>query len=230
MVASNMSSPPASRSRWLRFSFRALLLAVTVVCISLAWIGATFHAAWRQEAAAKAVERAGGGVEFGYLLTNNTPSPRQAALVPEWLKQRIGRHVFESVQGVYFGDPNAPDRPPIGDEALKLLAPFPKLREVCLWRTDVSDRGLVKLESHQDLHYLILWRNKNLTDQGLESVARLPRLRGLELYGRQFTDEGLSRLSKSPSLTELQLVGTRATPDGVKKLQQALPQCRIIIN
>jgi len=249
-----MSSPESTRrSRWLRLSIRGLLLAVTVLCVLFAYVGVRLSAARRQAAAAKAVESAGGGVQFNYPLRNNLPSPPQAAWVPQWLQKRVGRHFFESVQTVYFGDPNGSELPPVGDDAMKLLQRFPDLRQVCLWATDVTDRGLAPLENQQDLHCLIIWRNKHITDDGLRSVQRLRRLHSLEIYGRQITDEGLKHVGQMQSLSELHLSGvnatdeglaqlaglgnlkelvldnTRVTPAGAQRLQQSLPKCHIVV-
>ncbi len=192
--------------RWLRLSLRAVMLGMTVMCMLLAYFAHRRNAAIRQEAAIHDVERRGGGAEFTYALKNygqDSRSANQAPWVPEWLRAKLGSSFFEEVQSVYFGDPS--DRVPVGDDAMELLHRFEGLRQVSLWGTKVTDSGFAQLENCQNLHYLILWRNKGITDDGMKSVKQLRRLHTLEIYGPTLSDAGLAHISGLPNLKELML-------------------------
>ncbi len=67
-----------------------------------------------------------------------------------------------------------------------------------------------------------------LTDKGLASFAKMIDLEELGISGECFTDNGLEHLRWLTRLRSLRLCRTRVTQQGVKKLQQALPDCRIL--
>ena len=79
---------------------------------------------------------------------------------------------------------------------------LPRLRELGLDQTEVTDLGLAKLK-------------------------RLPHLTRLSLNGTKVTDAGLDHLDGLKQLRELLLTDTKVTDEGVAKLQQALPNCTI---
>jgi hypothetical protein len=73
----------------------------------------------------------------------------------------------------------------------------------------------------------------NLTDTGLSRLKRLLKrltnLRELFLTDTSVTDAGLEYLQGLTSLRYLDVSATKVTDDGVKKLQQALPNCVILV-
>ena len=58
----------AARRRWLQFSLRAFLVALTVACI---WIGRKFYLSKQQQQAVKAVEAIGGSVHYDWQPTSD---------------------------------------------------------------------------------------------------------------------------------------------------------------
>ena len=72
--------------------------------------------------------------------------------------------------------------------------------------------------------------NTQVTDAGLVHLSGLTSLRELYLGDTQITDAGLAHLRGLTSLRELDLINTQVTDAGVASLEQALPNCRIIID
>ena len=70
---------------------------------------------------------------------------------------------------------------------------------------------------------LDLGGSKALTDDGLRHLARLPRLKHLDLSGTAITDRGLAVLRDLPALETLSLGWTRITDDGCGA-SRALPR------
>ena len=68
----------------------------------------------------------------------------------------------------------------------------------------------------------------NITDIGLEEIAKLSKLEELSLLALpQLTDDGLKKLSKMTNLRSLKLQGTQISSEGVEKLKQQLPELEV---
>ncbi len=70
----------------------------------------------------------------------------------------------------------------------------------------------------------------NVSDNDLQYLSDLDKLRRLQLACTPITDAGLEHLRGLTSLESLNLTNTKVTAEGVKKLQQALPNCNIYIH
>jgi uncharacterized protein (TIGR03067 family) len=88
-------------------------------------------------------------------------------------------------------------------EAVILLANAPRIRELHLEATPI-------------------------TDAGLEYLAQLKNLRRLHLEVTKIGDVGLKRLEEMPELREIDLSLTRATARGIASLKKALPRAKVI--
>jgi len=127
---------------------------------------------------------------------------------------------------------------------------FDKVREVYLYRTQVTDAGLAQLQSLTELEELDL-RGTQVTGAGLAHLQGLTRLQVLFVTGIQFkdaelvhlqrlanlqwlsldrtqvTDAGLAHLHVLHGLRVLFLNGTHVTDAGLAQLRQALPNRQI---
>ncbi len=83
----------------------------------------------------------------------------------------------------------------------------------------VSDRVLEQIAEFESLEQLHLGNCKALTDDGIAHLARLPRLRVLDLSQTGVTDRGLAVLRELTQLERLQLVFTRVTDAGLDNLR-----------
>src|SRR5262245_17910828 len=97
-VQPSEAQAPRPPRRWLRFSLRTLLLALTLACVALGW---WVHKAERQRRAVAAIRAAGGYVEYDYErdgrrrgLRNPTPPG------PVWLHSVVGVDYFADVYEV----------------------------------------------------------------------------------------------------------------------------------
>jgi hypothetical protein len=90
--------------------------------------------------------------------------------------------------------------------------------------TDADLAGLCELRA---LRALVL-NGKQVSDEGLRTVARLPQMTALALLGNTCTDADLRHLEAMRGLRVLNVVGCpNVTAEGVARLRKALPDCVI---
>ncbi|MEK6258910.1 MAG: hypothetical protein AABP62_09875 [Planctomycetota bacterium] len=161
----------------------------------------------------------------------------------------------------------------ITDEGLQRLAGFPSLKQLSLYHTPIDGPGLKYLEhmpgltrlefvSRQGedvLQYLAPLQNLDefvisapITDEGLERMPVLAKLRSAWFNGSQVLGPGIESLSKQPSLTSLafavgpiddtaiehiakltslrwvSLGGTRVTEEGRARLRKLCPAMTVV--
>lgn len=104
----------------------------------------------------------------------------------------------------------------LGDAALEAVSRIPTLLDLTIAECGTTDAGVRHLEAMPQLTHLTLRQEGRLTDAALASVAKLKRLRQLDLssyvgtasYGRmRFTPEGLNQLAGLQDLEVLRLPG-----------------------
>src|SRR5262249_2001048 len=94
-----MSNAPSKlRRRWLRYSLRTLLVAVTILCV---WLGLKVNSARRQREAVATLTRSGADVSFDYQTANNA-TPDASPPGPAWLRNLIGDDYFTTANFVSF--------------------------------------------------------------------------------------------------------------------------------
>ena len=102
------------------------------------------------------------------------------------------------------------------------------MRELSLGQSKITAEGLKQLKDMRDLKEIYLENCKQISDEALVPLARLPSLERLGLIGTAVTDDGLNHLTDKRRLKWLTLSRTNVTPGGVRKLQAALPGCQIM--
>jgi hypothetical protein len=102
------------------------------------------------------------------------------------------------------------------DEILRHLAVHPTARLEA--SGTMTDTMLAEVSRVEGLTSLNLGGSKELTDDGIRHLARLPRLRHLDVSGTAITDRGLAVLRDLPALETLALGMTRITDEGVAHL------------
>lgn len=95
------------------------------------------------------------------------------------------------------GFPGHGHSPRITDQGLRVIAEWPAIETVSLWRTQI-------------------------TNDGLETLGRVKTLRHLHIGQTAVTDDGLPHLYQLP-LKSLNLSGTETTPEAIGKIKQAIP-------
>jgi hypothetical protein len=144
-------------------------------------------------------------------------------IIPKWqypLRVLFGEEALGEVTGVQLLDTAA------SDEDLRYVAYFPAIERVSLSRTNVTDKGLLCLQTCSQLRSLHL-DGTAITDIGVARLAAFGELESLSLSGTKITDAGLIHLAKLPKLKELWLRDTQITDAGHRSLRDALPDCQI---
>jgi hypothetical protein len=223
---------PKLRRRWLRFSVRGLLLAVTVFCV---WLGWHVNRSNRQKDAAAAIREAGGKTyQYGIISDRfgigGGLSGARRAMIQRW----FNHHIFYRVKAVGLGDAhdlsrvvaelhNLPDL-----EALWIEGKAVEDRDVAriaatgIWQlslagTDVDDDDLIKLRSLENLEALCLSETQ-IGNATLAQLSTLPKLRHLELDQTGITDEGLRDAISLAALRWISLRSTAITDVGLNHL------------
>ncbi len=92
------------------------------------------------------------------------------------------------------------------------------LRKLDLSWIYLEDEKLVGLESLQNLEWLTLSGNLDLTQNSFSRLSHLQKLRRLEVAQTTFDDEGLAAIRQLPQLKVLDLTYTEVTAHGIAKI------------
>lgn len=90
----------------------------------------------------------------------------------------------------------------------------------------IKDSDLLKLIPFKNLRYLQIEKSE-ITDEGMDAIAKINSLEQINLYGTNITDKGLDKLQSSTNLKVLYLWKTNTTVSGISKLKKALPGIKI---
>jgi thiol-disulfide isomerase/thioredoxin/Leucine-rich repeat (LRR) protein len=111
----------------------------------------------------------------------------------------------------------------VGDDALGVLAFLPKLEQISLRLTKVTDEGMARLAVLKSLKCVSIPGTK-VTDAGLAHLARLPQLEYLRLgvyeEGTAVTDEGMRVVGGMRALRYLDLSATKVGDEGLAHLAE----------
>ena len=108
----------------------------------------------------------------------------------------------------------------VDDDTCKVIAQFPKLKKIRLSRNQVSDAGLEVLSVCSGLEELDLSEDTLITDAGMAQVAKLTRLKKLNLWRVQISDDGVLRLAPLTKLEWLNLDNTKLSDAGLPALKE----------
>ncbi len=114
----------------------------------------------------------------------------------------------------------------VTDQATTALANLKNLKDLNLWRVNLSDDGIAPIGVLTALERLNL-DNTRLSDEGLGALAGLTELRFLHLGSTLITDAGLVHLEQMSKLEDLIVTRTAVTQEGVDALQAKLPKTKI---
>lgn len=166
---------------WVRFSLRGLLVATSLlaICCSV-WV-------YRAEQQRRAVKHfTSRGIMLGY----------HPSSVPYWIVNRVGEQYVYDVSLAYLR------WKPITSADLQVLRAFPRLDELDLAHTQVTDDDVPAIKKLASLHKLSVMETK-ITAVGVQQIATLPRLEWLLISPRQLNDAAVESLKKSATLNNL---------------------------
>jgi hypothetical protein len=186
-----------------RFSLRALMVAVTLLCILL---GTFYVLILEQARRVRALTDHAAVVDFA--------EPTGILSGPKRLAARVfGKEGVYDVFRISFGDLLGVDQElekkraetPLDDADLKQLVGFPKLLQLNLTHTPVTKNGLGYLEPLKSLDTLILDLT-SISDDAVPHLIRLRQLKHLSVEATKLTDDGLERLRKEMPWCKIQAV------------------------
>jgi hypothetical protein len=222
---------PVTRPRrfWPRFTLRVLLAVVTLLCIGLAiWT----HRAREQARIVQHIEQHYGNVMYDW---EPQPTPKMndaRSPVPAWLLNRLGEDFFHRVVWAHVR----------GDIDLEQASRLSAIRDLTIWKEDLTDEKLQPIAKLRDLRTLTIQSDKHqslgdypdttrIGDPSLALIARLPRLEKLYVDGTDFTAEGLAALAESQSLRTVWInhCHTSVTPADIQPLLQTGRLQRVMV-
>jgi Leucine-rich repeat (LRR) protein len=103
---------------------------------------------------------------------------------------------------------------PLNRTGIAHLRGLKNLRYLTMSHLSVSDRGLAELRDMADLEVLET-SGSEITDVGMQQIARCKKLQTLVLHYTSVGDEGVRALSSCPDLTYLSLQGSQITDAGL---------------
>ena len=106
------------KRRWFRFSLRALLVVVTVLCL---WLGIKVNSVRNQKQLVAKVRELGGKVKYDYEFGPDPFSPLDPPAEMDWLSKKLGVDYFHDVVSVTFGDSSEAKQPPRRPKSLREL-------------------------------------------------------------------------------------------------------------
>jgi hypothetical protein len=115
------------------------------------------------------------------------------------------------------------------DEKLSALLPLADLiAQLDLGRTPITDAGLATVAKFPKLVRLDL-RQTKVSDAGLEQLTSLKHLQSVNLFGTEVTDAGLATLAGSKSLKQLAAFQTKATETGAKAAMAKNAALKVVV-
>ena len=219
------------KRRWFRFSLRALLVLVTVLCV---WLGFKVNAVRKQKEAIDAIMQAGGSFWFDYQyavgdsnLTN--PDPDITPPGPTWLRKFLGDDYFRTPVFLMIGYSENGGNNDIGTGLLNQLEKLPSLRRVMfdsIAIVDVSSGHRHRfsdsdLQVFSTLHHLesLSIQIADIRGDGVAYLSNLTNLGSLEFYSTPLDDAGMEKISKMEWLRSLVCAGTRITNKSLQYIQ-----------
>ncbi len=112
------------------------------------------------------------------------------------------------------------DLPNVYDDALEIFTDMPKLKRLYLHElSSVSNSGLKNLGALQSLELLDIWAIQQMSDETVDVIATLPKLKELTIRDTGITDASIDKFLAMPSLQSLTLKDNASvTDEGKKKL------------
>jgi hypothetical protein len=215
----------SERYRWFPFNEKkglTVLIAIALLGLSLLWFFLWFLSAWfyrrRFQFGIRTllVLMIAVAVPFSWVAVRIEKAKREKEITRNLQNKRNCTLVFYEELG-----------PPAWLENILGDCFFKELHSVCTVAYEFSDEDLKQCCQLDDWVDFCSFVRCSITDAGLENIAKLTRLKHLDLTDTPITDAGLKHLERLHRLEMLSLVGTNVTEAGVQQLQAKLPHCKI---
>ncbi len=108
----------------------------------------------------------------------------------------------------------------IKDDCLRSIAQLPNLRTLKVHEDNLHDEAINEILKHKNLEYLSIGSNSGITDDGVNKLMDLKKLRVLRLSADRVSDDGLRRVEQLKDLRVLDLNGTDITDKTVARVSR----------
>ena len=195
-----------------------LLCLMLVICAL--YVGLSIRAANRESAKQRIMQLRG---ELSYLhecAAEFMPVENHGAEVSEWLRERLGNHLFSTPWSIEFGGSN------VKDSDLSLLEKLPEIRVLGASACEIGDTGMQHIAGLEKLEGLIA-NDTDISDASAHCWENLVNLKHLDLSKTKITDASVPELLKLRKLEYLDVHGTAISSAGIEKLRVSLPECLV---
>ncbi|MEM9828380.1 MAG: hypothetical protein AAF958_17455 [Planctomycetota bacterium] len=114
------------------------------------------------------------------------------------------------------------DKGYLGDASMPAIAKMPKLAQLRLRLSPVTNEGLKSLAESRSI-WLLNLPHARCTSQGVRELAKMERLRSLRLGSPQLSGDVARAITEIKTLRTLHLIGVPITDDGLRRIA-AMPQ------
>ena len=201
----------------LRFSVRTLLVATSVLGALLGLVGNEINRLRLHRQAEIRVRELGGRCGS---VTNGFYEPSWGP----WWCPVINDDAYADYQFVWF---NSTSNAGLRDDDLAVLKDFPRLKVLELSAPLITDKAIDHIRGIKSLRELTLYQTQ-VTDRGLKRLSGIP-LEKLVLAGPEVTNETLEALAAFPSLRRLLIAETAVTDAGLVNLKHVPRLEKLII-
>ena len=202
------AAKPKPKLRWYQFSLRTLLIAVTLFAILCSWFAVRLRANQQKAALEKLDIRF---AFYDYQIDPISPKGPHEPAIPTWLLNWLGKDFFYDIVIIRIRRCEVAD--------LENLKRLPKIRELILCESELSDKGLSLIKYCAQLQTLDISSTK-ISDEGLASLKNLPKLTEVMLSYDDITDHGLVNLQECMQIEKLELQGTKISDAGLQHLSK----------
>jgi hypothetical protein len=147
MSFANSRSVHRAKEGLLRFGLKSLFVLILILSLPLSWLAAERNRKNAEREALAAIEKLGGRVQLSWTSEGQDQPPGST-----WLRFLLGDDFFVHATAVDLSH-----NPRVSDEDIRLLAQLPKVKQIDLRETFVSDdclRWLVRLTDLEELNLL----------------------------------------------------------------------------
>ena len=179
--------------------------------IRLLCAGLMGRCAREQSKAVSEIRSTGGSVRYDWQSFSQL-GHQEHPWAPPWLIGFLGIDFIGTVRGVQCAG---------SDRAIASLHHLTGLEELHLFESTTDD-SLQKLAGLANLRELSVEDGSLVTNAGLVSLARLPKLEVIRFEGFKVTDDGLASLTRISGLRSLNLSGHPVTDDGLRSVSRLI--------
>lgn len=111
----------------------------------------------------------------------------------------------------------------VNGDSMEVIGQMTQLTMLRIVGSNISDEELKPIADLKNLSVLNVSLCKNLTDDSLLTISKLPKLQYLTAQDTNFTDTGLKHLHGMPFLSNVSVLGSKHTSRGLRDLRNALP-------